>query len=897
MKKNIVITGGLGYIGTELCKLYSGMARVHNITVLDNRFFAKRVEQLRNWGMNYIQGDILNEEFVKSIVKDADVVHHLAGITDVAYVKTEANDAQDIKIINVGIIGSMNIIRNVPEKCRIIFPSTHVVHEGLTETTFNITEELIPTPVLTYSKGKVQTEQDLINSGKSYVILRLGSNYGLSQDNMRINIMPNLFSKITSQNETIKLFSKGLQHKSLIAVQDVARCFLFMEEMGSKVADGIYNCTNENMTVKEVAMLCKKYSPSLNIIETDDEIPNLGYTLSNQKLLNTGFKFLYNIENSVKEMVTEWSKKNLNNDTEYIQTGQKEFVDKRGKISNFELSEPINLIGYIESNAYTTRANHYHPIQEQKVLLLEGQYISVTQDLLIPNSPKITKVINPGDLVVTKPNVAHTMVFTRYSRLLNLVNGEREHENYGITHTIPHVLVTEQEMRDLIISYRHYCRACSGNSLLQRVINLGYSPLANNLTSSKDEESESYPLEINFCNHCTNCQLSVAVEPTKMFDNYLYKSSIGKSFVKHFEEAAEKYINDFNLNENSFVIDIGSNDGIALRPFLKKNISVLGIEPAKNIADEANRNGIKTIVAYFDTDSSYSEINRIEKKADLVLASNVFAHGDRLDNMTRNVLKIIKDGGMFIVEVQYLLNTIQDLTFDNIYHEHVNYWSVTAIKNFVEKQYTYSGDIDIKDTDSSITDFTLQKVEQISTHGGSIRLYFKSKKHLYNQKKQNGYTNIEIDESVERFLKMEEDAGLNKEETYLEFAQKVYQIKENVNKNMYLLKSKYNCIAGYGAPAKATTALNFFGITSDSIKFIIEDNQLKHNKYIPGVKIPIYSKEILKTEKPDAVIVMAWNFFDDIVKNNKHLFDENTEFINIKDLEKTDFKIETKVHA
>ena len=178
---------------------------------------------------------------------------------------------------------------------------------------------------------------------------------------------------------------------------------------------------------------------ALSLLESSSS--KLGYTLSNEKLLKTGFKFLYNLENSIKEMIDNWKFKKNENNLEHIFKGQNEFIDIRGKISNYELPEPVNLIGYIESKNGTVRANHYHPVQEQKCLLVKGQFISLYKDLISKNSEIVTHVVNKGDLIVTKPNVAHAMVFTKDSIFLNLVRGEREHKNYGITHTLPYELV------------------------------------------------------------------------------------------------------------------------------------------------------------------------------------------------------------------------------------------------------------------------------------------------------------------------------------------------------------------------------------------------------------------------------------------------------------------------
>ena len=513
MKKKIVIVGALGYLGTELCKLYSGESWSNKIIAIDSRFISERVTQLKDWNIEFFQGEILNIDFLKKHLMDADIVHHLAGVTDVAYVSKDSSLERDNKIRTTAIDGTNNILKSINNKCKIIFPSTHVIFEGLKETKNNITEKESPKPILMYSKSKVENEKDIINSNKNYVILRLGSVYGYSLDTMRINIMPNLFSKIASQKGIIKLFSGGKQIKSLVPLIDVVRCIKFMEE-SNEIKKETFNLVKDTVTVKQVAEICKKYSPKTSIITTEDETPNLGYTLSNKKLLNTGFKFLYNLEESISSMINHWSSTEDKNNLEHIFKGQKEFIDSRGKISNYELPEPINLIGYIESKKGTIRANHYHPVQEQKCLLVKGQFISIYQDLLNDKSPKVTHVVNEGDLIVTKPNVAHAMVFTKDSIFLNLVRGEREHENYGITHTLPIELINKKEKNLLMSIYRFECRCC-GSKKLKRVISLGHQPLANNLNSKINKKQDLYPLEMNVCENCFNCQLSVAIDSKK----------------------------------------------------------------------------------------------------------------------------------------------------------------------------------------------------------------------------------------------------------------------------------------------------------------------------------------------------------------------------------------------
>ncbi len=212
---------------------------------------------------------------------------------------------------------------------------------------------------------------------------------------------------------------------------------------------------------------------------------------------------------------------------------------------------------------------------------------------------------------------------------------------------------------------------------------------------------------------------------------------------------------------------------------------------------------------------------------------------------------LLKKSGIIIIEVQYLLNTLRDLTFDNIYHEHYNYWSLTSLDFFFKKMNA-----------------KIVKAEKIDTHGGSLRVYIKKDK------------NSKPDKSVKMILEEEVKFGIKKYKTYKEFGEKIYNIRENVKKNIRKIKSSGKKIIGYGSPAKATTALNFFGITSE-IDLVVEDNTLKHGKYIPGVKIPIVSKSEV-SEKDNVTLVLAWNFYEDIKKNNTEL---SNNFINIKDLE------------
>jgi len=844
----IVITGGLGYIGTQLSKLYIEENLQHEVHIVDRKFLPERVKELKSWGFKYHQSDLLDKKFFKGLLKDTDVVYHLGGVTDVAYVKSESNDKRDKEIRDVGVGGTNNIIDSVGENTKVIFPSTHVVYEGFDETAFDLTEDVETCPVLTYSKGKVQSEEDLENSSVNYVVLRLGSVYGYGGDSMRINIMPNLFSKMAATGNPIKLFGGGVQWKSLVSLFDVARCMKFVAERDD-IQRQVFHLRNENMTVKEVAEICKEFVPALDLTETDDEIPNMGYTLSNQKLLDTGFEFRNNIRDDIKGMIDAWSDVSLRRDVlEYKFNGGKEFVDERGRITNYELPEPINWIGWIESKKGTVRANHWHPMQQQKCILISGRYISVFKDLKTPNAPMTTQLMEPGDVVVTEPQVAHTMVFLEDSLFLNLVNGEREHENFG-KHTIPYELVDERMRVELLENYKSECRSC-GNSRLECVVSLGNSPLANNLLDDENQEDELYPLQMNYCPDCHNCQLSHSVPREKMFNEYLYVSSTTETFRKHFSDAADSLTEEFGLREGSFVVDIGSNDGVFLKPLQEKGVSVCGVEPAKNLSYLAEQNGIPTINGYFEDDST---ISQIKQEADLVTAFNVFAHSDNLEQITRNAFQVMKPTGHLVIEVQYLYDTLKDVTFDNIYHEHYNYWSVLSLNNFFKN-----------------LGLQISNVENVDTHGGSIRVYVGTQGHLVNS-------------SVSEFMGREIEFGLDKLETYKEFAQKVEKLKENSVSKIKSLKDEGKSIVGYGSPAKATTVLNYYGIDSESIDYIIEDNEMKHGKLLPGVRIPIRGKNgSLDENPPDNILVLAWNFFDYIKENNQELVNRGCEFITLK---------------
>ena len=347
--------------------------------------------------------------------------------------------------------------------------------------------------------------------------------------------------------------------------------------------------------------------------------------------------------------------------------------------------------------------------------------------------------------------------------------------------------------------------------------------------------------------------MSIIPDFKLLFSNYLYKSSVSREFSNHFVEATTKYIKEFKLKKKSFIIDIGSNDGVGLLPFKNSGFTnLLGIEPASNLAKLSKKRGIKTINNFF----SIKVQKKISKKADLILASNVFAHADNLKEMAVCMLNLLDDKGKIVIEVQYFPQMLNDLTFDNIYHEHVNYWSLTTL-------ITFFSNLDCK----------IYKAEKIKTHGGSLRVYISKNK------------KIKLHKSIKSILLLEKKLDITNEETFKLFRNNIFQIKENFIKNINYLKMKYKKIVGYGAPAKATTALNFFSIKNDTISFIIDDNPLKVNKFVPGTGIKIRSINTIK-KKQKCILVLAWNMFDEIRNNNQKI---SSNFFNIRDLYDKDF--------
>lgn len=368
------------------------------------------------------------------------------------------------------------------------------------------------------------------------------------------------------------------------------------------------------------------------------------------------------------------------------------------------------------------------------------------------------------------------------------------------------------------------CLIC-GSHDLNKYCDLGKQPLANNLSKKKQKK---YELSVNYCCNCFHSQLSEEINKKKLFSKYLYLSSQSKTLSKHFYNSSAKYVKRFNLKKNSLIIDVGSNDGVGLNYYRDKKFqNFFGIEPAKNISALANKNGIKTINSFLNTNIE----KKFKNKADLITASNVFAHNKNVKSLGKKLISMLNKNGTLVIEVQYLIKMLNDTSYDNIYHEHIHYWSLNSLNNL------------FKSLNAGI-----YNVEIIDTHGGSIRCYIKKNILSLNLK-------------IKKIIKNELKQGIKSKNNYLKFSKKILEHKKNLK--IFFKKNIDKKIVGYGAAAKTATLLNFIDLKNNNFS-IIDDNPLKQNFYIPGTKNKIVSSKIFNNKNVDILIVFAWNYFSEI---------------------------------
>lgn len=395
------------------------------------------------------------------------------------------------------------------------------------------------------------------------------------------------------------------------------------------------------------------------------------------------------------------------------------------------------------------------------------------------------------------------------------------------------------------------CRFCKDKKI-KEIIDLGLQPAANAfLKKSELNKKENYfPLKVNYCSKCGQLQLSHVVSPDYLFRNYVYVSSTSPVFITHFEKYAEAVFKKFKLTRKSFVLDIGSNDGVLLKPFKKLGVKILGVDPATAIANEATKNGIKTLPDYFDEKLAEKIIEKYGF-ADIITANNVFAHVPDIDELILAVKKLLKKDGVLIIEAPYLVDFLQKNLFDTIYHEHVSYLSIKPLT------------ILFKRFDMEVFD-----VDRVGSHGGSIRVFVK---HVVSKKIVN--------KRVKQFINDEEKLGLRKLQTFIKFRKKIEKNKLLLNKMLNKIKKQNKTIIGYGAPAKGNTLLNYFKIGPKVLDYIIDDSKYKQGLFTPGTHIPVFSSEKLKEEKKDYILVLAWNFAESIIEKYSYLKKEGSKFI------------------
>jgi len=382
------------------------------------------------------------------------------------------------------------------------------------------------------------------------------------------------------------------------------------------------------------------------------------------------------------------------------------------------------------------------------------------------------------------------------------------------------------------------CQICACEKV-EKVLDLGVHPPPLNFLSEKNDKNEkSYPLKLYFCHMCNLVQLEKAVDPNVMFRTYTYTSGVSNSFKIHLEKFAKYIIEKFQLKSDDLVIDIGSNDGTLLQ-FLKFNTKVLGVEPS-NVAEISKKNKIPTINDFFNEKVAEQILSK-HGKAKIITALNVFAHVDKLDSFMKGIRSLLHEDGIFVTESQYLMDIIEQLEYDTIYHEHLRYYGLKQLKRLFEMH-----DMEVFDA------------ERIPAQGGSIRV-FASFKGKYPE-------NL----SVKKILENEEEHKLHDIKTIKEFARRVDENKKQLKKILLDLKHKGNSIAAISAPARSSTILNFCNIDSSILDFVAEKSPLKIGKFTPGTHIKVVDDSTLSKIQPDFALLLSWHLKDSIIPKIKN---------------------------
>lgn len=388
------------------------------------------------------------------------------------------------------------------------------------------------------------------------------------------------------------------------------------------------------------------------------------------------------------------------------------------------------------------------------------------------------------------------------------------------------------------ISPQASCRFC-GTKLRHTLVDLGMSPLCESYVSpEKANQMEAfYPLHVYVCDKCFLAQLEQYVSPEEIFTEYAYFSSYSDSWLDHSRRYTDMIVDRLRLGSSSMVMELASNDGYLLQYFVRKGIRAIGVEPALNVAAVAEKNGVPTVVKFFGRESA-KELAAQYGQVDLLIGNNVLAQVPDLNDFVGGMKTVLKPGGAITMEFPHLMRLMSENQFDTIYHEHFSYFSLIA----VERIFAHHG-------------FTLFDVEELPTHGGSLRIYGR---HHEDGAKPVG-------ERVLEMRRRELGAGFDRIETYSKFGEQVKETKRKLLEFLIGARREGKSIVGYGAPGKGNTLLNYCGIRTDFIDYTVDRNPYKQGKFLPGTHIPILHPDKVRETKPDYLFILPWNFKDEIM--------------------------------
>jgi len=396
------------------------------------------------------------------------------------------------------------------------------------------------------------------------------------------------------------------------------------------------------------------------------------------------------------------------------------------------------------------------------------------------------------------------------------------------------------------------CRMCDGGQL-QHVLSLTPTPPGNNFLRREQltEPEARYPLDLYHCSHCHHVQLGHVVDPSILYqDNYLYVSGTSSHFVRHLRQYATDIVSRFALAAGDLVVDIGSNDGTCLRFFQQIGMTVLGVDPATEIAARATADGIETVPTFF-SESVARNLKATYGPASLVTSHNACAHIDELDDVVRGVAHWLGDDGVFVLEVGYFVDVYSQLFFDTIYHEHLDYHTVGPFEHLFAR-----------------CGMELISVQRIEPQGGSIRVMA-----------QKAGGRFRSDGSAPELVALERRLGLDQPATFVTFGQKINDVGTRLRQMIGAARLPGQSVAAYGAPTKSTTLLAHFGIGADSIDFIVDDNPMKQGRYTPMTHIPVTDTEELYRRRPDFALILAWNFAQPIMRMHQRFVEQGGQFM------------------